>query len=1015
MGFRPEVKEAEIYGRDLLFQVIDIQCRVRNGTEHSRRVKPLSFVEKMTNPYENALYASTVQYDEHDDREKCVIILFGTTEAGHSIAVLCDFRPFFFMQIPDGFGRSNIRAVKNDLARVTSADANLITCEVTKRTHVCGWEPDMENLPNAKQHNYLKISFPSIKAMKIANGNVRKRIKKHGAYKPAGLKTRVVFKPKCWEAYIDVVHKFEDEYDIRPGGWVRLRAGTYSKQAPRRISLCQIEVQTECKRIESVPEKNDVAPFVLASFDAEMYSKSRAFPSADNADDYVIGIGVTIQVYGRDEHKKFYFGLKDHAPTEEGTIFSYETERLLLLKFRDFVFVHVDPDIVVGYNIFGFDYKYLFDRIERYQLTLRFNFWGRLFEETKPEEHVFSSSAYGDNKDYHVRMSGRLPVDLYVYIKRAFNLRKYTLSAVSQHFLKDDKVDLKYRDMFKAWEEGPEGRRKVAEYCIQDTVLPLLLMDHMMTILNTLQLAYVTYTLPYDILHGGQQKRVFNLFVKKAHMRNFVMDDYEDSKVARYAGATVIEPKLGFYTDPVATLDFASLYPSIMIDNNISHDTLVVDEAFLDLPGVEYNRIRVSDTITDVFVRQPEGLLCQIEKDLLTERRAVKKQMKQCTGLKRAMLNAKQLALKVTCNSAYGFCGAENGIKPCLAAARSVTARGRDMLQKTKAMIEEKYGDSVDVIYGDTDSVMIHYRGKTLREVFEIGPRDAEYVTSAFGDAIELEFEKAYLPYLLLKKKRYAGVKYESCDEKGKTDVKGIELVRRDVCLFTQKVYKDALNALLYDHSVEKARKTVFDNMCDLEDEKVPLEQFELSAQLKAGYKNDNLAQVQVRNKIRERTPGAEPKPGDRVSFYICDVGKSNDPVYMKAEDPEYVKENNIPIDYLHYIEKQIEKPITALFSNFTSMPSLLFTPHKQALKRKKARMKSLVARKMVPLPPPKSDSDNKKPERKMKQLQFEKKGSNAKRKRPTTVVKTIEKKKAVKRKTLSYVTSSNLKVPPSM
>jgi DNA polymerase delta subunit 1 len=130
----------------------------------------------------------------------------------------------------------------------------------------------------------------------------------------------------------------------------------------------------------------------------------------------------------------------------------------------------------------------------------------------------------------------------------------------------------------------------------------------------------------------------------------------------------------------------------------------------------------------------------------------------------------------------YGFTGATVGKLPCLAISTSVTAYGRQMIELTKQEVEKEYciknGYEHDarVIYGDTDSVMVKFGCPDLPTAMRLGAEAAELVSTKFKKPIKLEFEKVYYPYLLISKKRYAGLYWTRPEKYDKMDAKGIEV-----------------------------------------------------------------------------------------------------------------------------------------------------------------------------------------------------------------------------------------------
>lgn len=218
----------------------------------------------------------------------------------------------------------------------------------------------------------------------------------------------------------------------------------------------------------------------------------------------------------------------------------------------------------------------------------------------------------------------------------------------------------------------------------------------------------------------------------------------------QYEGATVIEPTKGYYDVPIATLDFASLYPSIMQAHNLCYTTLVSsstieklnlvkDKDYIVTPNngkYEFECMKpilllfIYDIYTDFFVKSDRrpGLLPEILTELLAARKRAKADLKKETDpFKRAVLDGRQLALKVSANSVYGFTGATVGKLPCLQISSSTTAYGRQMIVKTKQVVEDTfnikngYKHDAQVIYGDTDSVMVKFGVDTLEEAMELG------------------------------------------------------------------------------------------------------------------------------------------------------------------------------------------------------------------------------------------------------------------------------------------------------
>ena len=234
----------------------------------------------------------------------------------------------------------------------------------------------------------------------------------------------------------------------------------------------------------------------------------------------------------------------------------------------------------------------------------------------------------------------------------------------------------------------------------------------------------------------------------------------------------------------------------------------------------------------------------------------------------------------MSANSVYGFTGATVGRLPCLEISMSVTAYGRQMIEETKRRVEEHYTtkngyehDAV-VIYGDTDSVMVKFGVSELSKAMEMGAEAAELVSKAFIRPIRLEFEKVYYPYLLINKKRYAGLYWTHPDRYDKMDTKGIETVRRDNCRLVRTVIETCLRKMLIDRDVKGAEEYTKQVIADLLQNKIDMSQLVISKALaKADYAAKQ-AHVELAERMRKRDAGSAPALGDRVAYVIVKGSK---------------------------------------------------------------------------------------------------------------------------------------------
>ena len=537
--------------------------------------------------------------------------------------------------------------------------------------------------------------------------------------------------------------------------------------------------------------------------------------------DPVIQIGTTLTRAQETEQHLFVF--PDCDPIPGITVHSYKTEKEMILAWFEWM-VQMNPDILIGYNIFGFDESYLWHRAEELKLVhgnSPIHRFTRLFElssEVKLEEKFLSSSAMGDNRMYIWSLHGRLQIDLFHYIKRNNTLPSYKLDEVTKHFMSgkiknhrfqdgklyldvagaikdvkpgraitllDDtgetvseklvvesvegntiifhcedvimdatkwvivKDDVSPQDIFRLHRESSAGRAIVGKYCLQDCLLVLELYKKLETFNNSMCMANVCSVPIGYIFTRGQGIKIESLIFKACRERDILIPvlstptENDDS----FEGAIVLDPTPGFYSDsPVGVCDFASLYPSSIVSENISHDSLLWikdfrydgtlishnwgSEVYDECDGYAYtdiefdiwrpdpndkrkNPVKIKCGRRICRYAQPldgtKSTLPQITMWLLQARDAKKKEMKGEKDPERyALLDAEQLAYKLTGNSLYGQLGSPTFKIRLQALAASITAYGRKQLLFARDAIDKFYGNRCEekcmaqVVYGDS-------------------------------------------------------------------------------------------------------------------------------------------------------------------------------------------------------------------------------------------------------------------------------------------------------------------------
>ena len=833
-------------------------------------------------------------WEARDLNEDHVISIFGKTLDGKSVCVSTVFEPYFLVKLPKG---------AHPVSVYSQLPKDLVTSyEVTNGKDMWGFQ-------NGEIHKFMKITCPNLKA--------RRSVQRY-------------IKHKKFEANLDPVLRLMHRTGIESSGWFETGEDCI------RAHYANVDIDLFCNNWKTLKPVTipQTAPFNVASLDIECYSSTGKFPDADVPGDVCFQIAVSLCKFGKDvPYKKVCFCLKETDNTS-GDIQSFKTEKEMLEAFGKFV-NDEDIDIITGWNIFGFDLEYIYKRACFTRCDPVFFNLGKLKD--CDSEIIFkklSSSALGDNTLKLLPMSGRFIFDLFHEIKREYKLDSYKLDYVSKYYLNDQKIDMPPKEMFVRFKEGdPVKLSEVAEYCIKDTLLPHRLLSRLSTLVNLLEMGKATWVPLCYLVERGQQIKVFSQICKKAREKGFFVPTlpYGTTDNTAYEGATVLEAQTGAYYTPITALDFASLYPSIMMAHNLCYSSLVMDPKYDNLPGVNYETFGAHK-----FAQNVDSVLPEILSELKVFRKVAKKDMANATTDElKNMYNGKQLAYKISMNSVYGFTGASKGILPCVAIASTVTRKGRNMIEETKDYVEANF-PGAKVRYGDTDSVMVEFdvgdrKGMdAIKYSWELGEKAAEECTKLFKKPNDLELEKVYWPYFLYSKKRYAAKLWEQ-DKNGEMkmkyiDVKGLQLVRRDNTLHVREVSKELLDVILESNDTEGPKELARLRANELLSGQVPMEKLILSQQLGESYKNENLAHVKVRDKMKERQPGSEPQSGDRVPYVLLKTEDSKAKAYEKAEDPKFTKENNLEIDYHYYFVNKFLNPVCDLLEPLFGDPkSIIF------------------------------------------------------------------------------------------
>jgi DNA polymerase elongation subunit (family B) len=681
--------------------------------------------------------------------------------------------------------------------------------------------------------------------------------------------------------------------------------------------------------------------------------------------DNIIQIGSTIHKYGDTNCVYKNIITLDSCDDIAGVdVIQCKTEKEMIKKWCQLI-KRIDPDIITGYNILGFDFEYIYKRASELHCKTSVLKCSRLKNhKSKYIEKVLASSALGENILKYFEMEGRVIIDLMKVVQRDHKLDSYKLDNVASHFISgkvvkfdkekifldslagiqsgdfikindmkckileifDDSIiidqtienpktwglakdDVSPKEIFQCQKGTSADRAKIAKYCIQDCALCNLLIIKLEVIANNLGMANVCHVPLSYIFMRGQGIKIFSLVAKQCREDDYIIPvvKYEENDSIEeqdgYEGAIVLDPSPGIYVDnPINVMDFASLYPSSMISENVSHDSIVLDSKYDNIEGISYVDItydifngigdkkkKVGEKVCRYAQNDNKSVLPRILMKLLSQRKFTRKKStfqsvitkdKTFSGIlsdfdtyititnqedtwciekndiisvtdtfdefSKAMLDGLQLAYKITANSLYGQVGAKTSPIYLKQLAASTTATGRNLIMKAKDFMIDNY--QADIIYGDTDSIFIDFKVKTNfnisddKEALQKSIDIAMDASNAFNKTLkkphDLEYEKTFFPFIILSKKKYVGNLYEHDIHKFKQKSMGIVLKRRDNANIVKIIYGGIIDILLNNQNIQQAISFLSDCLNKLIKGDFPLEDLVITKTLRNTYKD---------------------------------------------------------------------------------------------------------------------------------------------------------------------------------
>ena len=615
------------------------------------------------------------------------------------------------------------------------------------------------------------------------------------------------------------------------------------------------------------------------------------------------------------------------------------TELDLITRIVDIVRFH-DPDILTGYEVHSSSWGYL---IERARKMYDYDLCDEVSRVKSQAHGRFGKDAdrWGFNHSSSIRITGRHMINIWRTMRSELNLLQYTAENVAFHVLKRRVPHYPFQEL-TAWYQSAKPRdfQKVVDYFLLRVRMDLEILTVTDLIPRTSEQARLLGVDFFSVLSRGSQFKVESLMFRIAKPENFLLVSPSRKQVggqnALECLPLVMEPQSDFYTSPVLVLDFQSLYPSLMIAHNYCYSTFfgrVSDWRGRDKMGftdykrqphlLQMLRDRINIAPNGMMYVKPEvrrSLLARMLSEILETRVMVKAGMKADKDDKvlQRLLNNKQLALKFIANVTYGYTSASfSGRMPCSEIADSIVLSGRETLEKAISLIHSVDRWNAEVVYGDTDSLFVHLKGRTREEAFDIGEEIAKAVTEANRRPIKLKFEKVYHPCVLLAKKRYVGFKYEHRDQaEPEFDAKGIETVRRDGTPAEQKIEEKAVKILFRTADLSKV-KSYFQKQCaKIMQGRVSIQDFCFAKEVRLGtYSGLPPPGAMVSTRKMLQDPRSEPQYGERVPYVVI-TGAPGSRLVDRCVAPEFLLHDaQVGLDSEYYITKNIIPPLERIFN----------------------------------------------------------------------------------------------------
>ncbi|XP_011864570.1 PREDICTED: DNA polymerase alpha catalytic subunit [Vollenhovia emeryi] len=586
-------------------------------------------------------------------------------------------------------------------------------------------------------------------------------------------------------------------------------------------------------------------------------------------------------------------------------VLKYETESELLEELLTFM-QKADPDLIIGY-----DCAFQFDVLMQRMFTLKVPNWnrmGRLKSTTPPlfRGKIILNQAF----------VGRPICDIQISAKELnLKVRSYDLQSLCSAVLRTKEHECKEVTPVEtpSFFNTADKLINLMHVTLKEAKNIIAIVMDLNVIPLALQITCLAGNVLSRTLLGGRAERNEYLLLHAFNLKDYIMpdkridkkgrdDDGPRRKAAAYTGGLVLDPKKGFYDKLVLLMDFNSLYPSIIQEYNL---------CFTTVPGAAYADVEQLNIPESNL--EPGVIPTEIYK-LVKSRQQIKQLMKtpNLSPEQKMDYHIRQMALKLTANSMYGCLGATHCRFYAKGLAALITAKGREILEDTKRLVEKL---QYEVIYGDTDSLMINTNILEYDDVFLIGRKIMREVNNRYKK-VELDIDGVFRYLLLLQKKKYAAVtmsKLSNGQIQMAQEHKGLDIVRRDWCPLACDTGKKILDVLLCDQSGETRLEQVVQILQNIatsvKEGTAPLSSFVITKQLSknpdAYPDKKQLSHVMVALRLN-KAGGRMWKAGDTLPYVICEDGTDASATERAYHIDEVKNNERLKVDVNYYLLSQI-------------------------------------------------------------------------------------------------------------